>query len=58
MAQIQAVTINGYINRVRKLNSLDKALKEFHIEDQPISIAKPVSKIDKVTIKNDVEVYA
>lgn len=55
---ITSLNIQGYVNRLSKLNSYHQVITEYKQEFEKIPVEKPLPKIQNVTINNKIEVYA
>ena len=55
---VTPLNIQGYVNRLSKLNSYHQVVTEYKQEFEKIPIEKPLSKVQNVTINNKIEVYA
>ena len=55
---ISSLHIQGYVNRLAKLNTFNQVLTEYKNKVEKVSVDKPSPKIQNVVINNKIEIYA
>ena len=55
---ISSLHIQGYVNRLAKLNTFNQILTEYKNKVEKVSVDKPLPKIQNVVINNKIEIYA
>lgn len=55
---ISSLHIQGYVNRLAKLNTFNQILTEYKNKVEKVSVDKPLPKIQNVIINNKIEIYA
>lgn len=55
---ISSLYIQGYVNRLTKLNTFNQVLTEYKNKVEKVSVDRPSPKIQNITINNTIEIYA